>query len=75
MGACGWVVGFCLGVIGMTGFSGGRTAGIANVKFHVDADNYVVIVDVHQSLMHLLGQFMRQSLVDKNLVQERRFKS
>ena len=71
--AARWAREFGLDVIAMTGFSGGRTAEIASVNLHVDADNYGIIEDVHQSLMHLLGQFMRQSLMDKNLVQERRF--
>ena len=44
-----------LPVISMTGFSGGRSADIADVNLHVAADNYGVIEDVHQSLMHLLA--------------------
>jgi D-sedoheptulose 7-phosphate isomerase len=46
-------------VISMTGFSGGRTAELADVNLHVNANNYGVIEDVHQSLMHVLAQYIR----------------
>jgi len=62
-----------LDVISMTGFAGGRTAEAASVNLHVNGDNYGIIEDVHQSLMHLLGQFMRQARMDENLVQQRKF--
>ena len=68
-----WARDFGLDVISMTGFSGGRTAEAASVNLHVDGDNYGIIEDVHQSLMHMLGQFLRQSLMDENLIQQRKF--
>lgn len=45
--------------IAMTGFSGGRSAEIADVNLHVDCDNYGMVEDVHQSLMHILAQYCR----------------
>ncbi|MEE2745311.1 MAG: SIS domain-containing protein [Pseudomonadota bacterium] len=48
-------------VISLTGFDGGRTSNIAGVNIHVDAKNYGVVEDVHQSLMHLIGQYLRQA--------------
>ena len=60
-------------VISLTGFSGGRTADLANVNLHVEGDNYGVIEDVHQSLMHLLAQFIRQANMADELVVERKF--
>ena len=60
-------------VISMTGFSGGRSAEIADVNLHVTADNYGVIEDVHQSLMHLLAQYVRQSHMPEALIQDRKF--
>ena len=71
--AATWARANDMDVISMTGFSGGRSAEIANVNLHVDGDNYGVIEDVHQSLMHLLGQFMRQARMDENLIKERKF--
>jgi D-sedoheptulose 7-phosphate isomerase len=57
----------------MTGFSGGRSARIADVNLHVAADNYGVIEDVHQSLMHLLAQYIRQEHMSKELITQRTF--
>ena len=71
--AAKWARDFGLDVIAMTGFLGGRTAEIANINLHVNADNYGIIEDVHQSLMQLLGQYIRQSLMDEGLVNQRRF--
>lgn len=71
--AAKWARKFGLDVISMTGFSGGRTAKLANINLHVEGDNYGIIEDIHQSLMHLLGQFMRQSEMDENLIKKRKF--
>jgi D-sedoheptulose 7-phosphate isomerase len=47
--------------IAMTGFGGGGAAALADVDLHVDAENYGLVEDTHQSLMHILAQFLRQS--------------
>lgn len=60
-------------VIAFTGFAGGRTARLADVNLHVTADNYGVIEDVHQSLMHVLAQYLRQARMTPALVAERKF--
>jgi phosphoheptose isomerase len=60
-------------VISMTGFNGGRSADIADVNLHVTADNYGVIEDVHQSLMHILAQYIRQVHMDKEIIKQRKF--
>jgi len=60
-------------VIALTGFSGGRSAALADVNLHVAADNYGVIEDVHQSIMHMLAQFIRQAHMDEHLIGERKF--
>ena len=62
-----------LAVIAMTGFSGGRTAQLADVNLHVAGDNYGVVEDVHQSLMHVLAQYLRQAHMDPDVVRERKF--
>ena len=71
--AAAWAKETGLEVIALTGFDGGRTANIATVNLHVSADNYGVIEDVHQSLMHLMGQFLRHARMPKTLIQDRRF--
>ncbi|MBT4933452.1 MAG: SIS domain-containing protein [Rhodospirillaceae bacterium] len=60
-------------VIAFTGFEGGRMADLASVHLHVQADNYGVIEDVHQSLMHLLAQFIRQKQMSAGLIANRKF--
>jgi D-sedoheptulose 7-phosphate isomerase/D-glycero-D-manno-heptose 1,7-bisphosphate phosphatase len=47
--------------IALTGFEGGDTRARAQVPIHVDSLNYGIIEDAHQSLMHLLAQYVRQS--------------
>lgn len=47
--------------IAMTGFDGGRTRLDADISLHVDCENYGIIEDVHQSLMHILAQYTRHS--------------
>jgi D-sedoheptulose 7-phosphate isomerase len=59
--------------IALTGFTGGRTAKLAEVSLHVEASNYGVIEDVHQSLMHVLAQFIRLKRMPRELVASRKF--
>lgn len=50
--------------IAMTGFDGGAAASLADISLHVNAHNYGVVEDVHQSLMHILAQYLRHSHLD-----------
>ena len=59
--------------IALTGFEGGRSARLADVNLHVDARNYGVVEDVHQSLMHVLSQFMRQAAMAADKIPGARF--
>lgn len=43
----------------LSGFSGGRAASLADVVLHVKSDNYGVVEDVHQMLLHSLSQHIR----------------
>lgn len=49
--------------IALTGFAGAPARDIADVSVHVDSHNYGVIEDAHQACMHLLAQYVRQSLM------------
>ncbi len=62
-----------IATIAITGFSGGRSAQLADINLHVKGDNYGVIEDVHQSLMHILAQYLRQAQMDAGLVAARKF--
>jgi D-sedoheptulose 7-phosphate isomerase len=59
--------------VAMTGFSGGRSAQMADISLHVAAENYGIVEDVHQSLVHILAQYVRMSELPSNLVQTLRF--
>ncbi len=43
-------------LIGLTGFSGGELKKLADVSLHIPVDNYGVVEDAHQSIMHLIAQ-------------------
>jgi D-sedoheptulose 7-phosphate isomerase len=62
-----------LPVIAFTGFDGGRTAKLADVNLHVDGDNYGVVEDTHQSLMHILAQYVRLSRMRDETIKKRKF--
>jgi len=61
--AAQWAKSQNLPTIALVGFSGGRSAAIADVAIHVAAENYGVVEDVHQSLMHIFAQYLRQSMM------------
>ena len=60
-------------VISMTGFKGGRSSTLADVNLHVNADNYGVIEDVHQAMMHLIAQYIRQMHMHEDIIKQRNF--
>lgn len=47
-----------LTTIGMTGFSGGSLAEAVDVLLHVPVNNYGVVEDAHQALIHIITQFL-----------------
>lgn len=71
--AASWACDHGLRTIAMTGFTGGRTGSLAEVHLHVEGDNYGVIEDVHQSLMHILAQYIRQAHMAEAHIPERKF--
>lgn len=71
--ALAWAGANGLDSIALTGFDGGRSAPLASVSLHVDGDNYGVIEDTHQSIMHMLAQYLRQARMPDALIAERKF--
>ena len=71
--AAAWARQNKLEVIAFTGFNGGRGGELASVHVHVEADNYGVIEDTHQSLMHILAHFIRQNRMSEDLIAARKF--
>ncbi len=59
--------------IALTGFSGGRSADLATIHLHVKGDNYGVVEDTHQSIMHMLAQYLRLTRMESDLVRQRKF--
>ena len=59
--------------ISLTGFDGGRTARGAAINLHVTGDNYGVVEDTHQSIMHMFSQYLRQSRMPQSRIAERKF--
>jgi D-sedoheptulose 7-phosphate isomerase len=62
-----------LRTVALTGFSGGRSGALAEVHLHADADNYGVVEDVHQSVMHILAQYLRLAGMPPKRIAGRRF--
>jgi phosphoheptose isomerase len=54
--------------IALTGFEGGDARKVADVAIHVACNNYGVVEDLHQSLMHAIAQFIRQSRMSDDLI-------
>lgn len=48
-------------ILGLTGFSGGELGPLSNVNIHVNSNNYGIIEDVHQTVMHVLAQWYLKS--------------
>ena len=44
-------------VIGLSGFSGGKLVEASDIALHVNIDNYGIVEDAHQALMHIIAQF------------------
>ena len=45
--------------VAFVGFDGGRASQIADIVLHVKEDNYGIVEDCHQSMMHILAQHIR----------------
>jgi phosphoheptose isomerase len=50
-----------LRTIALTGFDGGAARTTAEVSIHFCGNNYGIIEDLHQAVMHALAQYIRQS--------------
>jgi phosphoheptose isomerase len=57
-----------LRTIALTGFDGGGARSLAEVAIHVDSTNYGIVEDLHQSVMHALAQYIRQSRMDADVI-------
>lgn len=46
--------------IAFVGFKGGKLKATAETVIHIEVENYGIVEDTHQSLIHMLTQYMRQ---------------
>lgn len=44
-------------ILGLTGFDGGQLKKLSDVSLHIAINNYGIVEDCHQALMHVLAQF------------------
>lgn len=68
-----WARANAVETIALTGFSGGRSGKLAETHLHVEGNNYGVIEDVHQSIMHVLSQYLRVTQMTPGLIGKRKF--
>jgi len=59
--------------IAFTGFDGGDARQLAEVSVHVDSANYGIVEDLHQTAMHAIAQFIRQSRMEDDTIAITRF--
>jgi phosphoheptose isomerase len=63
-----WAVEHDVRTIALTGFEGGDAKKLAEVGIHVDCHNYGIVEDLHQSVMHGIAQYIRQSRMSEDLI-------
>lgn len=56
--ACNYAKSKQMKVLGLCGFDGGKLLSLADVSIHVKINNYGIVEDVHQMIMHGLGQYL-----------------
>lgn len=66
--AIGWAREHQLRTIAITGFEGGPARRDAEVAIHVDCANYGIVEDLHQAVMHVLAQYLRQSRMTADVI-------
>ena len=57
-----------LRTIALTGFDGGGAREIAEIAIHVDSSNYGIVEDLHQSVMHAMAQYIRQTRMSADAI-------
>jgi phosphoheptose isomerase len=66
--ALAWARESGLRTIALTGFSGGEAGTLADIEIHVECENYGVIEDQHQAVMHAIAQYIRQSRMTEEAI-------
>jgi D-sedoheptulose 7-phosphate isomerase len=59
--------------VGLTGFTGGQLKEYVDLSIHVDVNNYGVVEDAHQLVMHVMAQYLfhaREQSADAIVVEQ-----
>ena len=62
-----------LKTIAFTGFTGGAAKKLADISIHVDVHNYGIVEDLHQGMMHIVAQYLRQKALPDDDVKNEKF--
>jgi len=54
-----WAKANKVAVLSLTGFQGGKARELSDVNVYVPVENYGISEDLHQSIMHILAQYLR----------------
>jgi len=57
-----------LSTIALVGFDGGQALNLADIVLHVNNNNYGVVEDAHQAIMHIMAQAIRLSYLNSNTI-------
>jgi phosphoheptose isomerase len=57
-----------LRTIALTGFDGGGARSMAEIAIHVESTNYGIVEDLHQSIMHAMAQYIRQTRMSADAI-------
>ncbi len=63
-----WACDNDLRTIALTGFDGGSAKSMAEIAIHVESANYGIVEDLHQSVMHAMAQYIRQTRMSADAI-------
>jgi phosphoheptose isomerase len=55
-----------MNTVAIVGFDGGKAKELANWTIHIPSDNYGIVEDASQAIMHFMAQEMRRFVSNKN---------
>ena len=58
--AANWCRNHNITLIGLTGFDGGKLKAMCDISLHIPIKNYGVVEDCHQSIMHIISQYIHK---------------
>ena len=59
--------------ISLVGFDGGEAKKMSDYCLHVAVNNYGIVEDIHQGLMHILAQYIRLKFFENDEIESFKF--